>query len=254
MVQCAAHERPLIGITPRYAKGQVDEYGNTRSDDELMAKVFTDSIYAAGGMPVLLPLICDGELQDRMVERCDGFAIPGGPDVDPAYWGVEGYNEELLCHERDAFELPLVRRIIKADKPLFTTCRGTQLLNVALGGTLCMDVPNYPCPEGVQRANHNNCLSMLAHTIHVEQDSLLCQSLGEPGEIIEVNSWHHCCVDKLGDGLKLTARSTDGVPEAIERPENRFVLGVQWHPEYTWQLCDYDFNLWKAFVEASKAC
>lgn len=251
MVQVASDTRPLIGITPRYNKGKVDEYGNTKSDDELMAKVFSESILAAGGIPICLPLSLDGDVQDAMVEMCDGFAVPGGPDVDPAFWGVEGYDESLLCHERDAFELPLVRRVIKADKPLFTTCRGTQLLNVALGGTLCMDVPSYPCPEGVQRFNHMNQLSMLAHTVHVEPDTLLASSLRTDG-IIEVNSWHHCCVDKLGDGLKLSALATDGVPECIERPQNRFVLGVQWHPEYTWQLCEYDFNLWKAFVNACK--
>lgn len=246
-----SHDMPLIGITPRYQKGIVDEYGNLWSDDEQAARVFSDSILAAGGMPILLPLSLDSDVQNRMIDMCDGFAIPGGPDVDPSFWGVKGYDEALLCHERDEFELPLVRRIIRADKPLFTICRGTQLLNVALGGTLCMDVPNYPCPEGISRFNHNNCLSMLAHTIHVDEGTLLEKSLGGAG-IFEVNSWHHCCVDKLGDGIKLVARATDGVPEAIERPQNRFVLGVQWHPEYTWRLCEYDFNLWKAFVAACK--
>lgn len=242
---------PLIGVAPRYIKGMVDEYGNTRSDDEVMAKVFSEAILAAGGMPVLLPLSCDKEVQARMVEMCDGFAIPGGPDVDPSVWGVEGYDQALLCPERDEFEFPLVKRILKADKPLFTICRGTQLLNVALGGTLCMDVPSYHCPGGIQRMNHNNCLSMLAHTAHVKDNTLLAKSLGTSG-IIEVNSWHHCCVDALGSGLVLSARATDTVPEAIERPQNRFVLGVQWHPEYTWRLCEYDFNLWKAFINACK--
>lgn len=244
-------ERPLIGITPRFNKGADDTYGNHRSDDLVMARVFADAILAAGGMPVCLPLTSDGEAQDAMIEMCDGFAVPGGPDVNPAYWGVEGYDQALLCPERDAFELPMVRRVIKADKPLFTTCRGTQLLNVALGGTLSMDVPSWPCPEGVKRQDHVNHLSMLAHICYVDEGTLLAESLGCSG-IIEINSAHHCCVDKLGDGIKLSAHAPDSVPECIERPQNRFVLGVQWHPEYTWKLCEYDFNLWKAFIKACR--
>lgn len=241
--------KPLIGITPRFNKGHRDEYGNDISDDELMAKVFTDSILAAGGLPVCLPLTDDEQLQGQMVAELDGLAVPGGPDVDPALWGVSGYDEKLLCHERDAFEFPMIKRFIEADKPVFTTCRGTQLLNVVLGGTLNMDVPGWPYPEGAEHIDHLMHLSNLAHFADVEPDTLLAKALGCSGRI-EINSAHHCCVDKLGDGLVLSAHATDGVPECIEMPGKKFVLGVQWHPEYTWSFCDYDFNLWKSFIKA----
>lgn len=241
--------KPLIGMSPRFAKGKDDEFGNHISDDESTAKVFADSILAAGGLPVCLPLTSDEALLDQMVAELDGFAVPGGPDVDPAYWGVEGYDEALLCHERDAFEYPLLKRALAANKPIFTTCRGTQLLNVVLGGTLCMDVPNLERLGGATPVNHSHCLSMLCHKVEVYDNTLLAQSLGQSGEI-EVNSYHHCCLDKLGDGLVVSARSCDGIIECVELPQNTFVVGVQWHPEYTWQMCDYDFNLWKAFVAA----
>lgn len=248
----APARRPLIGVAPRwFVHPHSDSRLEPLSPEQTIAHVFNESIIAAGGLPVVLPLTTDPELIAESVALCDGFAIPGGPDVDPAHWGVEGYDQSLLCPERDAYEFALVEQVLAADKPLFTTCRGTQLLNVALGGTLCMDVPSLGAREGMAQWRHTGILTTPAHPVEVEKGSLLARALGTSSPI-QVNSAHHCCVDRLGEGVRLVAHATDGIPEAIEVEGKRFVLGVQWHPEYTWRQLPSDFNLWKSFVEACR--
>lgn len=115
---------------------------------------------------------------DELVELCDDFALQGGPDVDPARFGdTTPYDKAPLCPERDAFELPLVQKILATDKPLFTTCRGTQLLNVALGGTLCMDVPSRTPRPGMQLWRHTEHPCCLLHALtarDVLPQELLC--------------------------------------------------------------------------------
>lgn len=251
--------RPLILIAPRWeVHAPTVERPEQTSPEETIASVFVDAIIAAGGMPLLMPITCDPALIAAYVDMADGVAIPGGQDVDPARWGEEpgAYPAELLCPERDSFEFPLVEYTLEADKPLFTTCRGTQLLNVALGGTLCMDVPRRPVRIGMVPWRHTGILRDPAHPVEVESGSLLQRALcGEDGSaptLIQTNSAHHCCVDQLGAGVRLVAQATDGIPEAIEVPGKRFVLGVQWHPEYTWRALETDFNLWHAFVSASR--
>ena len=135
-------KRPLILVAPRWEEGRVVGC-ETLSPNESIAAVFMDAILAAGGLPMLMSLTDDDAVIKRYVEMADGFAIPGGPDVNPKRWGVaDPYDPTLCCEIRDCFEFRLVREVLAQKKPLFTTCRGMQLLNVATGGTLCMDVPN----------------------------------------------------------------------------------------------------------------
>lgn len=251
-VSSVSHARPLIGIAPRWEHktGGLADFERL-SPEETIAHCFSEGIIDAGGMPVLLPLTEDESVIDDAVVMCDGFAVPGGQDVDPARWGVEGYDPKLLCPERDAFEFALVKRVLAADKPLFTTCRGTQLLNVACGGTLCMDVPSLGAPEGMTQWRHTGILTTPAHPVNVEEGSLLSRCVGGAAQI-QVNSAHHCCVGRLGEGVRLTGVATDGVPEAIELPDKRFCLGVQWHPEYTWPVLESDRGLWRAFVDVCR--
>lgn len=245
-------ERPLILIAPRLEeKPPCLSMPESMAPEESCATVFMDAILTAGGMPLIMALTEDDGLIAHYVEMADGIAIPGGHDVDPALWGVsEPYDERLLCHPRDAFELKLIRAALAADKPLFATCRGMQILNVALGGTLNMDVPSWPVPKGMMHWRHAPILHDPAHPVAVEGDSLLARILDWP-DMVQVNSSHHCCVDKLGEGVRLTAIATDGVPEAIEVEGQRFCLGVQWHPEYTWRTLPTDAALWRAFVQAA---
>ena len=246
--EAAQSRRPIILVATRFEEGHVHKTEKL-APNECGAAVFIDAILAAGGLPMQMALTDDEDVIDQYVELADGVAIPGGPDVDPKLWGDERpYDESLLCHVRDACEVPLVCKVVKADKPLFTTCRGTQVLNVALGGSLDMDVPSIPRREGSTSHDHAALLTRTCHQVEIFGESLLERASGSRG--YSVNSAHHCCVKDLGDGLVLSATSDDGIPECVEMPGKRFVLGVQWHPEYTWEKCEEDFNLWKAFVAA----
>ncbi|MDM8300612.1 gamma-glutamyl-gamma-aminobutyrate hydrolase family protein [Collinsella tanakaei] len=247
-----AGDRPLILVAPRLEQCQPClKMPEALAPEETAATVFLDAILAAGGLPLIMPLTEDDGVLARMVDMADGIALPGGQDVNPALWGDERpYDEALLCHERDAFELRLIRTALAAHKPLFATCRGAQMLNVALGGSLCMDVPSFEPVDGMALWRHRPILSDPAHPVEIRGGSLLARAVGGY-TLIQANSSHHCCVDRLGDGVELVARATDGVPEGIEVPSERFCLGVQWHPEYTWRTMETDFNLWKAFVAAA---
>lgn len=247
--------RPLIGVSPRWEEHPPSvEMPEQLSPTEGVAKVFNDAIIEAGGMPVMLPITTNWQLIGEYVDMCDGITLPGGHDVSPARWGSsEGPDNNpsiYLCEPRDEFEFLLVERAIAAHKPLFATCRGAQLLNVAFGGTLCMDVPHFKPREGMTLWRHHQSLNYPCHDVMAEPDSLLARAMGATHA--QVNSAHHCCVERLGTGVVLSGVCSDGVPEAIEVPSEKFVLGVQWHPEYTWQTLKTDFNLWKAFVAACK--
>lgn len=243
--------RPRILIAPRW-EAPVVEGSETIAPQEAIASCFVDAVLAAGGLPLTMALTDDEDVIAEYLEAADGVAIPGGPDVNPATWGDESpYDPDLLCPVRDAFEFPLVRAALAADKPLLTTCRGTQLLNVALGGTLCMDVPSLGAREGMVQWRHTGILETVSHPVEVEKGSLLSRALGGVTSA-QVNSAHHCCVDRLGAGVRLVARATDGVPEGIEVPDRRFCVGVQWHPEYTWPTVATDFSLWKSLVDACR--
>ncbi len=243
-------DRPLILVAPRWeeAKPYLSE---TLSPNEEIASVFVDAILAAGGLPLQMSITEDVDVIRHYVEIADGIAIPGGPDVNPKRWGDERpYDPTLCCEIRDRFEFKLVNEVLRAKKPLFTTCRGTQLLNVATGGTLCMDVPSLGAREGRTQWRHTHVLNDPVHPVEVVPGSLLERAVGGH-RLIQTNSAHHCCVDRLGKSTRLVAKATDGVPECIEVEGQPFCLGVQWHPEYTWKTLETDFNLWKSFVEAA---
>ena len=243
--------RPVVLVAPRW-EAPVVEGSETIAPQEAIADCFVDAILAAGGLPLMMALTEDEGVIGEYVDRADGIAVPGGPDVNPAIWGDERpYDQALLCPQRDAFELPLLRAAVAADKPLLTTCRGTQLLNVVLGGTLCMDVPSLGACEGMVQWRHTGILNGVCHPVVVEEGSALSRALGGV-TLVQANSAHHCCVDRLGEGVRLVAHATDGVPEGIEVPDRRFCVGVQWHPEYTWRKVETDFALWKSFIEACR--
>ena len=249
-VDIAPADRPLILIAPRWEDSKPHGFEMISPNEEI-AKVFVDAIFAAGGLPLQMSLTDDPQIIAHYVEMADGSAIPGGPDVNPKRWGdLSPYDPTLCCEIRDSFEFKLVEQTLRAKKPLFTTCRGTQLLNVATGGTLCMDVPSLGARDDMVQWRHTHILTEPCHPVEVVAGSKLQEALGG-ATLIQTNSAHHCCVDVLGEGTRLVAEATDGVPEAIEVDGQPFCIGVQWHPEYTWRFIETDFNLWKSFVAAA---
>lgn len=179
-------------------------------------------------------------VQDALT--CDGLLLPGGGDMDPKFYGQERIP---ACGEpnllRDAAEPLLLRAFLAADKPVLGICRGIQVMNAVLGGDLYQDIKPF------EHLPHNGHWAKV-HTVTVRRGTLLSRILGQ--DTVLVNSQHHQAVDRVAPGFTLAALSEDGIVEAIEKPDVRFCLGVQWHPEW---LSDADpamQGLFDAFVNA----
>lgn len=240
--------QPVIGLPPRW----MTRPAPCSSDPDIQIvnvdHLLCQALLRAGALPVMLPMTHDAAELSHYVELCDGFVFSGGPDVQPRLFGGDPhYDAAPTCPERDSMELPLLGRILAADKPLLTICRGTQLLNVALGGTLCMNLYELPSAPAPVHWHHTGVLAEPAHSVEIAGDSKLAQLCGATE--LQVNSAHHCCLDKLGEHVRLVAWATDGIAEGIEVEGARFAVGVQWHPEHTWPTIATDFALWQGFVK-----
>jgi len=193
-------------------------------------KAYLDAILTAGGLPILLPTSLPITTLPELVNRFDGFVLSGGGDVDPAlYGGHLNATVHSIDPERDAFECALIPLVLEADKPLLAICRGAQILNVALGGSLYEDIPS-ALPAAQQHDWYPNYpRDYLAHTVEVKPGSRLARILGT--HKLRTNSLHHQAIRQPAPALDVVAYAEDGVIEAVEQPEKRFAIGVQWHPE-----------------------
>ena len=213
-------------------------------------QAYLDAILTAGGLPMLLPTSLPLTTLPELVNRFDGFVLSGGGDVDPAlYSGHLDTTIHSIDPERDAFELALIPPVLAADKPLLAICRGVQVLNVALGGSLYEDIAN--ALPAAQRHDWypNYPRDYLAHTVEVKPGSRLARILGT--HKLRTNSLHHQAIRQPAPALDVVAHAEDGVIEAVELPEKRFAIGVQWHPECLPEEPAMQ-RLFKAFVIASK--
>ena len=209
--------KPLIALIP-----QVDGEGRWWINPDYM-----ESVMRAGGIPVLLPLTDRDEDLNEIAKKFDGFLFTGGPDVEPALYGRK---KEVFCGEisaeRDAMEMKLFRLVFDLEKPILGICRGIQLMNVALGGTLYQDIPTQ-APSGVPHRVLEKPQTRETHEIFVEPDC----PFGNLPLTLMVNSRHHQAIEKLASGLAVRARAADGIIEAVYMPGRPNVRAVQWHPE-----------------------
>ena len=186
--------------------------------------------------------LADPERAVQEALTCDGLLLPGGGDMDPKFYGQERIP---ACGEpnllRDTAEPPLLRAFLAADKPVLAICRGIQVMNVVLGGDLYQDIKPFA------HVPHNDHWGKV-HTVTVRRGTLLSHILGQ--DTVLVNSQHHQAVDHIAPGLTLAALSEDGIVEAIEKPDARFCLGVQWHPEWLSEMDPAMQGLFDAFVHA----
>lgn len=237
--------RPLICVTPCWQPGD----GARTSSNEYATDMFLEAVVAAGGVPLVMPITQDPALISHYVALADGFALPGGAGPDPSLWGEHPSGDKSLSDPRDALEIPLIRAVLDADKPLLAICRGEQLLNFVCGGTVSRDLMSLPCPF-VGHWEHWGAHWEPVHEVVVKEGTLLAHCVGGPGRI-RVNSNHRQCAMSAGPGVVISGRATDAVIEAVEVTGRRFCLGVQWHPEYTWTTQRSDALLWRSFVEAA---
>ena len=204
------------------------------------------AVRRAGATPRPLTV---GEGPADALRGADGLLLTGGDDVDPALYGeIPHPTFDVAEPGRDAFEIDLIRRALDADLPVLAICRGLQVLNVALGGTLIQDIPSEP--NSLLPHDAEGLATTLAHTVTVAPGSCLAALVGPDG-VRAVNSRHHQAVRAPGRGLVVTAVAPDGIIEAAEVPAARFCVGVQWHPENFHATGEFD-RLFEGFVAACR--
>jgi putative glutamine amidotransferase len=219
--------RPAIGITIPFTHAS---YGVWDQPSAVLPAGYVTEVRRAGALALMAapePELVDDP--DELLHRLDGLIVSGGVDVDPACYGAEPHPETKGCTpERDAFEIALIRRAAELDMPVLGICRGMQVLNVAFGGTLIQHLPDTFGHEDHRRVPGN--FDEADHDVRLVPDSLAAAAAGEL--LHTTKSHHHQGVDAVGDGLIVTGTSAiDDLVEAVELPDRRFVLGVQWHPE-----------------------
>jgi len=214
---------PVIGIaTGIYNQGSEERISVSTS--------YLSAVETAGGVPLILPPGLDKRSTDGLFSRINGLLLIGGGDVDPARYGEKRHEKTGDVYPvRDEHEIGMVARAMAANRPIMAICRGIQVLNVALGGSLHQDLPSDP--GGPIRHSQKEPGKQATHRIVLSPDAVRLFSILGAREIM-VNSFHHQAVKRPGDGLQAVAHSDDGVIEAVEsKDKDRFVLGVQWHPE-----------------------
>ena len=221
-------------------------------DDNLVTAVrrtYISAIEKAGGLPVLIPYVESDEILDGMVDGCDGFFFTGGKDIDPAR-----YNEikKETCDEiqpyRDDLEFRAFKKAFEAKKPILAICRGAQLVNVALGGTLYQDIPSEINTELVHRQTVGEF--EYSHDVNVVKDTPLYALVGN--ETIKANSFHHQAIKELGEGLEVMAKADDGIIEAVYYNGDRYLRAYQWHPERLFDKDRYNRSVFEDFINECK--
>ncbi len=211
-------KRPLIGLTTHAP--------NDEGHFHLSAH-YVEAVRRAGGIAVLLP---PGDAQpEEILARLDGLIFTGGGDVEPALYGAAEHEASYgMNAERDRAEGDLIRAAIAGEKPMLCICRGIQILNVALGGTLQQHLPDVVGEDILHRAPPRE---PVPHPVNITPGTLLAETIGATE--CTPDSWHHQAVDQPGAGLKPIARAPDGTIEALAHESHPFLLAVQWHPELT---------------------
>jgi putative glutamine amidotransferase len=232
---------PLIGIT-LHSSADPD-----RTDLDALLTLIAQGVEQAGGAPVFIPYGLREPALHVVFARLDGLLLSGGGDVDPTCYGAASHPTlGGVDGERDRVELALTRWAIAHATPLFGICRGAQVFNVALGGTLYQDLSQHP---NAMRHAYAPQFTLRPHAARVEEDSRLAHILRLP--IVDVNSMHHQACRVLAPSLRAVAFAPDGVVEAIEHPTHPFALAVQWHPECLTDM-DEHLNLFRALVAAAR--
>ncbi|HEX3015770.1 MAG TPA: gamma-glutamyl-gamma-aminobutyrate hydrolase family protein [Desulfobacteria bacterium] len=230
---------PLIGITAAHIDEEIATYPR---------HYYVQAVSMAGGTPLLLPVLNDNAKIEQYLKTCNGLLLTGGSDVDPVHFGNEPQQKiGRVYPERDDFELALAEKALSRNMPILAICRGIQVLNIAAGGNIFQDI--YSEVSGVLQHSQKAPRPYPWHSIELVEDSILARIFGAGA--LRVNSFHHQAVDLVAPGFRVAARAQDGIIEAIESMDKKFVIGVQWHPESMVEQHEQFLKLFQAFVHAS---
>ena len=226
--------KPVIGITP---SAQIDTLAHGTFRRYLLSAPYVRAVEAAGGIAIILPPQPDAV--DALPRLVDGLLLSGGPDVDPSRYGVDYVHPETygIDPERDQFEIDLFDAALRANIPVLGICRGIQVINVALGGTLIQDVASeHPGARDIGHRQHERELEewQVGHAVTAVSSALPLIA----NTVLGVNSFHHQAIRDIAPGIEPVARSPDGLIEAVWMPEAPHVFAVQWHPELMFEHDD----------------
>lgn len=239
--------RPRIGITMRLELDSRRFY---------LGRDYSEAVEAAGAVPVHIPLIPKSDYINSLVEQIDGVFLPGSDsDVDPTHFGEEPHPRlKNVVPEKDQTDLMVLDAAERLGLPVLGICFGMQVLNVSRGGSLIQDIDSQ-VEKGLKH-DQGRPLDRHSHSIDIERDSILgsLSTVAQNGTSVRVNSHHHQAIGKVGKNLRAVAWAKDGVIECIQdERSNRFVLGVQWHPELAWDRDRLSKEIFERFVESCRA-
>ena len=244
---------PVIGITATLRE-DVDCVTERPLDRFVGADFdYVEGVAEAGGAPVVLPPVAGARAAEDLLDGMDGLLLSGGSDLDPGYYGEEPVPElGVTMPERDAFEIALLEHALRRQIPIFGVCRGMQILNVALGGTLYQDLPSQMDHLVLLGHRQETPRWQPTHEVEVDGSSRVAKVMGT--DELKVNSFHHQAIKGLGRGLVAVACSPDGVTEAVESGDlsKRWMIGVQWHAEAMRDAGPEHQKLFEAHVSAAE--
>lgn len=235
-------KKPIIGLTSSF------EHTETTERVFLPLSYF-QSIRHFGGIPLLLPVYATQEELEYLLDQCDGVILTGGDDIDPSLYGEEKLNDTVeIAPERDSQEGKVIDLAMARNLPILGICRGIQMLNVHLGGSLYQDIPAQIPSEVAHRMEKP--YHRASHECRLVPGTPMYALCGR--EVVGVNSHHHQAVKDPAPSLRVMGRAEDGIIEALYDPEKPFVWAVQWHPERIWDIEDGSAKLFEAFIEACR--
>jgi putative glutamine amidotransferase len=241
--------KPVIGVTPDFNAGDRKDMGGREPTYFLRAR-YIRAIEELGGIPLILPLVAEPAARRRLLDGVDGLLLTGsGPDLPPSLYGEkQRYKFPLVSERRADFELEVIRQARLRDLPLLGICGGMQAVNVACGGSLFQDIP----AQVTSAMDHRQKTKAIyvSHAVSVAPKSLLRKVVAR--ETLMVNSSHHQSVKTVAPSLIASAVSPDGIIEAIESPTHRFLLAIQWHPEFLFDRYEVHRRLFEALLRAAR--
>ena len=234
--------KPIIGLCSSYEKDE-------NNDRIFLNHAYLDAIRHFGGMPLVIPAEATEEERAYLLSQCDGLLLTGGDDIDPGLYGEEILNSTVVpAPVRDVGEPRLLAMATQRQMPMLGICRGMQIMNVYFGGSLYQDIPaQLPHCQGhsMEKPDHRTC-----HDCYVTPNSPLAAWTG--CETIQVNSHHHQSVKDVAPGFAIMGHCSDGILEAMWKPDAAFVCAVQWHPEKIWDIEESSAQIFEAFIHACK--